>query len=208
MMKTRTAISAFLAVWLGACGGGGGGGSIEKSRHAIGGKINGLASHGLTLVNGSDAFQPLMGETRFVFSTTVPEGAAYAVSVAAQPTTLDQFCGVSNGQGVVGKSDIDNVSVECHATSWGATKVSAANLPDIPGAFALASDRTGGWYVGAPYAIYHLLASGAVRKIGPTVDDAAGNPVSIGHVSGLVVGADGALYLTDWSGNKIGRAHV
>ncbi|MCX2865808.1 hypothetical protein OOZ63_28700 [Paucibacter sp. PLA-PC-4] len=201
-MKTRATLGALFTVWLVACGGSGSELS-ETPSHAVGGTIAGLASQGLALANGSDAVQPKAGATRFVFPIAVREGASYAVSLTAQPTTLDQFCAVSNGQGLVGRADIDSVSVECHATSWGATRFSAANLPAIPGAFTLASDRNGGWYVGQSHVIHHVLASGDVKTIGPVVNDPAGNQIYIGYISGLAVGPEGILYLTDWRANKV-----
>jgi sugar lactone lactonase YvrE len=158
----------------------------------------------LALANGSDAVQPLAGATRFVFPTAVQEGESYSVRLTAQPTTLDQSCVITDSQGVVGRSDVDSVTVECRPTSWVATTFAAANLPALPGAFMLVSDRNGGWYVGEPYVVHHVLASGAVKTIGPALKDEAGNSAYFsGYITGLAVGAEGSLYLTDWRGHKV-----
>lgn len=79
----------------------------------LGGTISGLAGSGLILRNGMQDLPIAAGTTSFVFPGTLASGAGYQVGIAAQPTTPAQTCTVSNGMGMVGSSDVTNVSVSC-----------------------------------------------------------------------------------------------
>ena len=49
----------------------------------------------------------------FAFATQLAGGAAYAVTVQANPS--GQTCTVSNGSGTVGSANVTNVAVSCAA---------------------------------------------------------------------------------------------
>ncbi|WP_157995225.1 NEW3 domain-containing protein [Peristeroidobacter soli] len=83
--------------------------SCAASTHPLGGHISGLIGT-ITLANGSEVYTTSTDGT-FEFDTPVEEGAAYSVSVQAQPAT--QTCSVSHGAGTMGGSAIDNVTVVC-----------------------------------------------------------------------------------------------
>ena len=88
--------------------GGGGGGT-----YSVGGTVAGLAGSGLVLVNnGGDAIT-IASDGAFTFSTRVAAGAAYAITVQAQPTSPAQDCVVERGTGSVGTDDVTDVSVTC-----------------------------------------------------------------------------------------------
>jgi hypothetical protein len=78
---------------------------------SIGGTITGLTHAGLVLANGTDTVSPAANATSFVFSTKLPTGASYAVTVATQPTA--ETCFVFSGSGTVGTSDVNSVQVTC-----------------------------------------------------------------------------------------------
>ncbi len=86
--------------------------------HSIGGRITDLVGSGLVLQNnGGDDLTIADGEEDFVFATNLSPGASYNVTVLAQPTNPTQTCSVANGQGVVGETDVSNVSVVCSTST-------------------------------------------------------------------------------------------
>jgi len=75
--------------------------------------VSGLrrTARGLTVRNnGIDGMQPFNGS--FKFYTPLPSGAAYNVTLSAQPTGPAQTCIVSNGSGTIASSDVD-VMIDC-----------------------------------------------------------------------------------------------
>lgn len=82
------------------------------ARHALGGTVTGLNAAGLILANGSDTVQLAAGAQSFVFAGKVGEGFSYGVTVLQQPAP--QRCDlVTNGSGLMGVADINNVQVAC-----------------------------------------------------------------------------------------------
>jgi 6-phosphogluconolactonase (cycloisomerase 2 family) len=88
--------------------------SCTDNHYTIGGSASGVTAAGLVLQdNGGDSLNvPANGN--FTFATGLVNGAAYAVTVSAQPT--DETCNVSNGSGHVSGANVTNVSVSCSST--------------------------------------------------------------------------------------------
>jgi 6-phosphogluconolactonase (cycloisomerase 2 family) len=110
----------FVAVLMSACGGGSSSAPTPTptpppppaSTYTIGGTVTGLTGTGLTLAdNGGDILTVPAKATSFTFATALASGAAYAVTVATQPT--GQTCTVSTGSGTVGTSNVTTVAVAC-----------------------------------------------------------------------------------------------
>jgi len=81
---------------------------------AVSGAIVGLKGTGLILRNnGADDLVIPAGATTFVFPTLLGTGAAYSVSVAAQPSSPQQACTVTAGAGVIAGANIASVVVNC-----------------------------------------------------------------------------------------------
>jgi hypothetical protein len=94
--------------------------NCASSSFTIGGTVSGLAAGGSVSLknNGSD---PIFVSTNgsFSFDQTLASGAAYDVTVAANPTTpVDQTCTVSAGSGTVGASNVTSVMIVCVASSF------------------------------------------------------------------------------------------
>lgn len=77
---------------------------------SLGGAILGLVGS-VSLQNNSGDTLTQSTNGRFTFSTAIMKGSVYNVTVSSQPST--QTCKVSNGTGVMGNSDINNVRVTC-----------------------------------------------------------------------------------------------
>jgi sugar lactone lactonase YvrE len=119
VMAGRATTFALAAVMLTACGGGGGGGGGSgtspppPTTYTIGGTVSGLSASGLTLDdNGGNTLTVASGATTFTFSTALASGAAYAVTVASQPT--GEICTVSSGSGNA-TANVTSVAIACVA---------------------------------------------------------------------------------------------
>jgi 6-phosphogluconolactonase (cycloisomerase 2 family) len=112
----------FIAALVTACGGGSGSSytpppttptpTPTPSTYTIGGTVSGLTGSGLVLAdNGGDNLTVAANATSFTFATPLAAGAAYAVTVATQPT--GQTCTVAGGSGTVASSNVTTVAVTC-----------------------------------------------------------------------------------------------
>ena len=85
-----------------------------SSTFTVGGTVSGLAAPGLVLkLNNSATKIIASGASSYAFSTSLPTGAAYAVSVGIQPAGYT--CTVTNGTGTIGGS-VTNANVNCEKT--------------------------------------------------------------------------------------------
>lgn len=106
--------------------------------YTLGGTITGLTATGLTLTNGSQSVSPAADATTFTFPTALASGAAYAVTVSAQPTGLT--CSVTNGSGTIASANVTSVQVKCAANNLTGT---AATGSPLSGATVTLIDSTG-----------------------------------------------------------------
>lgn len=84
--------------------------------YTIGGRIDGLTATGLTLANGSDVLDIDAGGTSFTFPTQLGTGAAYNVSIAAQPS--GERCSLTAASGTVSTTAVGNITVTCTSRLW------------------------------------------------------------------------------------------
>jgi N-acetylneuraminic acid mutarotase len=92
---------------LAACGGGSGG----NPAYTIGGGVSGLNTSGLILANGTATVQVASNASSFEFATPLVMGAAYAVTIQAQPA--GQTCLINDGTGVVAAAAVNGVKISC-----------------------------------------------------------------------------------------------
>ncbi len=78
--------------------------------YTVGGSVFGLSGTLVLENNGGDALT-LNADGTFTFSTALPPGSAYLVTVQSQPAT--QTCTVTNGSGTITNANITNVTVNC-----------------------------------------------------------------------------------------------
>ncbi len=87
---------------------------VCTNRYRVGGTVTGLTGGQaviLRLNGGSDLV--LLGNGQFSFSASLPEGAAYLVTVSGQPQ--GQSCSVARASGTIAGADIVDVEVACEA---------------------------------------------------------------------------------------------
>ena len=102
--------------------------ACTTTTYTIGGTISGLSGSGLLLQdNGGNNLAVASGATSFTFSTPVPAGGTYGVTVLAQPSNPVQTCVVTNGSGTA-NANVTNVQVACSAyTASGTVSPSSAH---------------------------------------------------------------------------------
>jgi hypothetical protein len=125
--------------------------TCTANTYGIGGSISGLNAAGLALANGSDTLSVSAGATTFALPTKLATGAAYSVTISAQPA--GKTCTVASGSGTVAAADVTNVQVTCivvlpatwHITNVGAGDGVRAALASDPSdsAFFVAWPQTG-----------------------------------------------------------------
>ena len=95
--------------------------TCTTTTYTIGGTISGLTGSGLVLQdNGGNNLPVAAGATAFTFSTPVPSGGSYNVTVLTQPSSPTQACVVANGSGTA-NANVTNVQITCTTTTGSAT---------------------------------------------------------------------------------------
>lgn len=98
---------------------------------AVGVTVSGLDGQGLVLQNNAGDDLAVNASGTLQFSARVPQGAAYAVTVKAQPRMYSQTCTVSQGSGTAGAADIGDVSVACVTPATQLIYVSSLLTPGL-----------------------------------------------------------------------------
>ncbi len=224
---------------LSACGGGSSnsstssgnsnsGGGSNSVPYSVGGSVSGLAGSGLVLQDNGGNNLNITANGPFTFTGTLMTGAAYAVSVATQPSTPSQTCTVTNGSGTVSSSNVTNVSVACSSVTY----TVGGNVTGLTGSGLVLQDNggnnlsisgngpftlTGALMSGAGYAVSVATqptspsqtcavtnGSGTVSSSNVTSVSVVCTLVSVtvgGSVTGLAAGSD--LVLQDNGGNNL-----
>jgi hypothetical protein len=111
-----------LSLLLVACGGGG---SAGNTLYSVGGTISGLDGTVVLQNSGGDNLSRSTNGA-FAFSTRLPTGGNYAITVLTQPA--GQSCQVTSGTGTIGTANVTSVSIVCQATGAGAANANLAGL--------------------------------------------------------------------------------
>jgi RNase P/RNase MRP subunit p29 len=85
--------------------------SCVTNAYKLAGKVSGVSSGELVLVNGSDRATVTAGASVFEFPAKVADGAQYGVTVLTAPA--GKTCTISNGGGRMGSADVTNIEVAC-----------------------------------------------------------------------------------------------
>lgn len=85
--------------------------TTSPNTYTLGGTVSGLAGTGLILQNNGGDNIPLDTNGLFTFATPATEGTPYNITVYQQP--VGQTCSITNGSGILGGSNITNISVNC-----------------------------------------------------------------------------------------------
>ncbi len=111
-----------LTVVLIGCGGSNGPGintntNAGTTTYTVGGTVTGLiAGKSITLQNNGGDDLAITQDGSFVFSTSLNDGDAYAVTISTQPSGGN--CTISNDTGTISASNISNVTVICSFSGY------------------------------------------------------------------------------------------
>ncbi|MEM9302985.1 MAG: CAP domain-containing protein [Pseudomonadota bacterium] len=92
---------------------------VFEPGYSIGGTIVGLEGIRLQIsINGEIEIIAAAPAGPFAFDTELPDGATYDVEVAGQPVSPAQTCVVTNGQGTINGSDVNDVLITCTTPTY------------------------------------------------------------------------------------------
>jgi hypothetical protein len=111
-----TATAVILPLALSACNTNG---APPAATYTIGGTVINLAgsSGGLVLRDNQNDTLPVNANGSFTFTTTVPSGSGYSVTISAQPSNPTQTCGVTGASGIA-TANVTNIQVNCAHNEW------------------------------------------------------------------------------------------
>jgi hypothetical protein len=163
--------------------------------HSVGGSVSGLAGSGLVLfehIGGSDGSDAISQNGSFTLQGTHLSGEPYHVIVSSQPINPPQSCVVTNGSGVVGSSNVRDISIVC------TTRLANANLTGTYTAvrydYSSTGDSGGLWTV---------IFDGAGNFSGTETLNNVGMVSSVAVSGTYTVAADGALHISPSGGSTI-----
>lgn len=177
----------------------------------LGGKVTGLKGQGLVIRNNGGDDLAIAADGAFTFATPVENGSSFDVSVATQPSSVQQACVVAaNGSGTMPTVDLSPVEVRCHGTlqlgTAGDDEAHAASLDSSLNLW-VAGTTTGSF--GGPNAggidgfVMKLDWNGMLlwkRQFGSTGDE---------NVSAISFGAGGDVYVVgSTTGNVDGNTNA
>ncbi|MBT3205683.1 MAG: beta-propeller fold lactonase family protein [Gammaproteobacteria bacterium] len=87
--------------------------SCVTSTYTLGGTVSGLEGSGLILQNNGTDDLVISANGGFTFASVYADGIVYSITVAIQPGSPVQACGVTNGNGTLAGVSINNISVSC-----------------------------------------------------------------------------------------------
>ncbi len=90
--------------------------NCTTNAYAVGGTVSGLSGSGLVLQNNGGDDLPVAADGDFRFTSPVPSGDGYNVTVLNQPT--GPTCSVSSGTGTVEGENVATVTVNCSADTY------------------------------------------------------------------------------------------
>ncbi len=214
-LSRRTAGVLSFAALMAACGGGGGGSSspaapaapaaplVQVVTYNVGGTVSGMTA-GLVLQNNAADDLMLMANGNFDFASGVAAGAAYQITVRANPPF--QTCTVSNGTGTMGSADVTNIGVTCAdgvmvrtvaGSSPGNVNGNGTNAR-FNGPLAVAVDADGNLLVTDS-------SNNSLRKITPT-GDVTTLASGLNRPFGVTV-SQGRIFVTSEGGSKLLEVH-
>jgi N-acetylneuraminic acid mutarotase/ribosomal protein S11 len=91
--------------------------TCTPNNYTISGALTGLlGGRSLTLQDNGGNSTTVAASGSFSFSSPVPSGSNYAVTIMTQP--VGQTCSVTNGSGIVAAADITNISIGCSDNTY------------------------------------------------------------------------------------------
>ena len=93
--------------------GAGASGKATMATYTVSATVTGLSGSGLTLELNGGQSQAVAADGTVTFPSGLTSGSSYAVTVASQPTTPREICGVANGSGAIAQANVTSVAINC-----------------------------------------------------------------------------------------------
>ena len=186
---------------------------------SVGGNVNGLTGSGLVLENNGTDDLIVAASGQVTFSTAVPSGEPYDVTIKTQPSNPVQNCLVSSGSGTVTTSAVTSVAVTCDTPQLSliAGQIGGPGNLDRSGRAArfntpggTAIDGAGNVYVADSFnnTIRKITAAGVVTTVAGTAGiqgstDATGANARFFQPGDVVSDGAGTLYVADTGNHTI-----
>ena len=188
--------------------------------YGVGGAVVGLSGVGLSLANNGQEVLRVNASGSFSFPTTLPSGASYSVTVAAQP--VGQICTVTGGSGRVDALDVRSISVQCVAGSWRSRLLAgsgAGRTTDGIGSAAEFAAPAGSVLLPSGMLVVTEVAGSVLRRVNPSngqvvtysgaplpgyADSAQTRSAAYRAPRGMAIDRDGNVYVAD-TGNHVIR---
>jgi N-acetylneuraminic acid mutarotase/ribosomal protein S11 len=161
--------------------------TCTPNNYTISGALTGLlGGRSLTVQDNGGNSTTVAASGGFSFSSPVPSGSNYAVTIMTQPA--GQSCSVTNGSGIVAAADVTNVSISCSDNTYNiavsVTGVSASGLVlQNNGADNLAVAASGTFNFNTP------VASGSPYSV-TVSSQPLGASCTIGNGSGTIIASN------------------
>jgi hypothetical protein len=208
----RGAAIVIPACFLAACGGGGDGSAASPSAstgagagnpilYTISVSVAGLSGSGLILELNSASDLAVPADGNFTFSTALPSGTSYTLTVKAQPSSPPQLCAAPVASAVVGNFDVSGIAINCTLSDCPTAPASSAAAA-APTIYALilnvGDDASNSQVVGYP--------ANACGSVSPTASLQL--PTSVSSYQSLSVDASGYLYVGAYLGSQAVQSEV
>src|SRR5271166_2545614 len=160
----------------------------NAANYTIGGTVSGLSGTVVLQDNGGDNLS-VTSNGSFTFATPVASGAAYAVTVQANPS--GQTCTVANGSGTVASANVTNVAVTCTNNSTGGSFSVGGTVSGLSGTVVLQDNGGDNLSVSAngSFTFATPVASGAGYNV-TVMTYPSGQTCTVANGSGTVASAN------------------
>ncbi|MGY6586707.1 MAG: hypothetical protein ACXIUB_00315 [Wenzhouxiangella sp.] len=166
--------------------------NCERIAYPVGGTLSGLAPGASVVLqnNGGDDLS-LSSNGSFEFSSPLPDGESFMVTVSSQPTTPSQSCSVSGGQGQIVGGPVTTVEVSCVNDAFflggSLSGLVAGNTLSLTSGTGQTLDVSGN----GAFVFADAIGDGASYEVAILAQSASlPQSCSIGNGSGVIAGAD------------------
>lgn len=195
--------------------------TLVANTYAMSGTTDGMTFGGIVLTNGSETITLSANAKSFAFPSKLASGVQYSVTIVSQPPGFLEPCTVGFLDGVVGNTDISNVTISCHAAFATGTILAgdgsfyggSTNGVGTAASFfmpqGLAVDGFGSVYVAdfGNNMIRKTTAAGVVTTLAGSstigTTDGIGSAASFKYPSGVAVDGTGNIYVADTNNHMI-----
>ena len=174
----------------------------DAADYTVGGTVSGLSGTVVLQDNGGDNLS-VSANGSFTFATSLASGAAYAVTVQANPA--GQTCTVSGGSGTLASANVTNVAVTCTNNSTGGSFSVGGTVSGLSGTVVLQDNGGDNLSVNGngSFTFATPVASGAAYAV-TVLTNPSGQTCTVANGSGTVASANVTNVAVSCTNNSTG----